>query len=265
MEGLLPCEVQDCSIQVTWSWAIQEIHPRPSEQLRIARGNSGRSWRCKAMTRTRVDCCVLLRATKQRRAVSLATMGSIPINSMHSACFEQKGSGGIPPDPPVSVAPVSIVTVADEIKQLVQMVSLDVWISWQRYSQTSLTSHDSILSSPTGSRRPQSSQWQTQVRLRALTTIVQWLRHPPFVKWLEKLAIAHINPSLPASIDPLQFAYRRNRFIANSTPLAPNSSLEHLDNKDSYISTNNVFNSRTLSKLISKLLYLYHRILNFEP
>eukprot|EP00061_Rhincodon_typus_P003049 g19157.t1 len=55
------------------------------------------------------------------------------------------------------------------------------------------------------------------------------------MKCFERLVMAHINSSLPACLDPLQFAYRHNRSTVAAISLALHSSLEHLDNKDTYI------------------------------
>eukprot|EP00061_Rhincodon_typus_P006050 g26269.t1 len=49
---------------------------------------------------------------------------------------------------------------------------------------------------------------------------------------IPRLVMAHINSSLPACLDPLQFAYRRNRSTAITSSPALHSSLKHLDNKD---------------------------------
>eukprot|EP00061_Rhincodon_typus_P007828 g29910.t1 len=40
---------------------------------------------------------------------------------------------------------------------------------------------------------------------------------------------------LQSRLDPLQFAYRHNRSTENATSLTLHSSLEHLDNKDTYV------------------------------
>ena len=69
--------------------------------------------------------------------------------------------------------------------------------------------------------------------------------------------MAQINSSLPDYLDPLQFAYRHNRSTADVISLALHSTLEHLDNKDTYvrllfIDYSSAFNT-ILTKLISKL------------
>eukprot|EP00061_Rhincodon_typus_P002974 g18968.t1 len=77
------------------------------------------------------------------------------------------------------------------------------------------------------------------------------------MKCLERLDMAHINSSLPACLDHLQFAWC-NRSTADTISLALHSSLVHLDNKDTYVSLllieyNSAFNSMSRFRLISKL------------
>eukprot|EP00061_Rhincodon_typus_P003690 g20723.t1 len=55
------------------------------------------------------------------------------------------------------------------------------------------------------------------------------------MKCFKRLVMAHINSSLPTCLNPLQFAYRHNRSTEDAISLALHSSLEHLDNKDTYI------------------------------
>eukprot|EP00061_Rhincodon_typus_P013670 g40192.t1 len=55
------------------------------------------------------------------------------------------------------------------------------------------------------------------------------------MKCFERLVMGHTNCSLPACLDPLQFAYQHNRSTQDAISLALYSSLEHLDNKDTYI------------------------------
>eukprot|EP00061_Rhincodon_typus_P010873 g35484.t1 len=78
------------------------------------------------------------------------------------------------------------------------------------------------------------------------------------MKCFERLVMAHINSSLPARLDPLQFAHRPNGSTADAVSLALHSSLKHLDSKDIYVrlQLNNysfTFNTIIPSKLISKL------------
>eukprot|EP00061_Rhincodon_typus_P007484 g29226.t1 len=100
----------------------------------------------------------------------------------------------------------------------------------------------------------------------ALTSVI--------MKCFKRLAIAHINPSLPTCLNPQQFAYRPNRSTADPISLALHSSLEHLDHKDTYIRLlfvdySSAFNTIIPARLISKLRdlglgsALYNWILSF--
>eukprot|EP00061_Rhincodon_typus_P006828 g27871.t1 len=78
------------------------------------------------------------------------------------------------------------------------------------------------------------------------------------MKSFERLVMAHINSNLPTCLDPLQFASWCNRFTVDSISLALHSSLELLDNKDTYIRLllidySSTFNTLIQTKLISKL------------
>eukprot|EP00061_Rhincodon_typus_P003781 g20944.t1 len=76
------------------------------------------------------------------------------------------------------------------------------------------------------------------------------------MKCFEKLVMAHINSSLPACLNSLQFAYRRNRSTVDAISLAQHSSLEHLDIKDThvrflFVDYSSAFNTIIPSRLIS--------------
>eukprot|EP00061_Rhincodon_typus_P008387 g30945.t1 len=84
----------------------------------------------------------------------------------------------------------------------------------------------------------------------ALTSII--------MKCFERPLMAQINSSLPACLNPLQFAYRCNRSMVDTISLALHSSQEHLDNKGTYvrllfIDYSSTFNTIIPSRLISKL------------
>eukprot|EP00061_Rhincodon_typus_P013678 g40203.t1 len=64
------------------------------------------------------------------------------------------------------------------------------------------------------------------------------------MKCFKGLVMARINSSLPTCFDPRQFTYRHNRSTADAT------SLEHLDNKDTYIGLLLVNYSSTFSTII---------------
>eukprot|EP00061_Rhincodon_typus_P004239 g22092.t1 len=61
----------------------------------------------------------------------------------------------------------------------------------------------------------------------ALTSII--------TKYFKRLVMALISSSLPTCFNPLQFAYQHNRSTEDAIFLALHSSLEHLDNKDTYV------------------------------
>eukprot|EP00061_Rhincodon_typus_P004523 g22800.t1 len=55
------------------------------------------------------------------------------------------------------------------------------------------------------------------------------------MKCFNRLAVDHINSSLPTCLDPLQFAFRRNTSTEDAISLALHSSLERVDNEDTYV------------------------------
>ncbi len=58
---------------------------------------------------------------------------------------------------------------------------------------------------------------------------------PIFSKCFEKLIRDHICSVLPASLDPLQFAYRRNRSTDDAIAFTLHTALSHLENKNTYV------------------------------
>jgi hypothetical protein len=73
-----------------------------------------------------------------------------------------------------------------------------------------------------------------------------------------RLVMAHINSTIPATLDPLQFAYRPNRSIDNAISIALHTALTHLDKRNTYvrmlfIDFSSAFNTIVPSKLITKL------------
>ncbi|KAF7654793.1 hypothetical protein LDENG_00064790, partial [Lucifuga dentata] len=81
---------------------------------------------------------------------------------------------------------------------------------------------------------------------------------PIITKCLEQLVLAHLKSCLPPTLDPHQFAYRRNRSTEDAVSTALHSVLSHLDNKDIYarmlfIDFSSAFNTVIPSKLITKL------------
>ncbi len=81
---------------------------------------------------------------------------------------------------------------------------------------------------------------------------------PVVMKCFERLVKPHITTSLPPSLDPLQFAYRRNRSKEDTIATTMHSILSHLDNKDTYarvlyIDFSSAFNTIVPQRLVEKL------------
>ncbi len=55
---------------------------------------------------------------------------------------------------------------------------------------------------------------------------------PIFSKCFESLSEDYICSVLPASLDPLQFAYRRNRSTDDAIAFTLHTALSHLENKE---------------------------------
>jgi hypothetical protein len=75
------------------------------------------------------------------------------------------------------------------------------------------------------------------------------------MKCFERLVMAHINSILP---DPLQIAYRPIRATDDAISIALNTSLSHLDKRNTYVTmlfidSSSVFNTIVPTKLITKL------------
>ena len=71
------------------------------------------------------------------------------------------------------------------------------------------------------------------------------------MKCFERLAMAHINPSIPETLDPLQFAYRPNRSTDDAVSIALHTALSHLNKRNTYvrmlfIDYSSAFNNRAL-------------------
>ncbi len=96
---------------------------------------------------------------------------------------------------------------------------------------------------------------------------------PIFSKCFERLIRDHTCSVLPASLDPLQFAYRSNRSIDNAIAFTLHTALSHLENKNTYVSLLFVdfssFNTIVPATLVAKLQslglnrFLCSWILNF--
>ena len=54
------------------------------------------------------------------------------------------------------------------------------------------------------------------------------------LKCFERLIMAHINTIILETLDPLQFAYRANRFTDDTISIALHTALSHLDERNTY-------------------------------
>uniref|UniRef100_A0A9J8C8P2 Reverse transcriptase domain-containing protein n=2 Tax=Cyprinus carpio carpio TaxID=630221 RepID=A0A9J8C8P2_CYPCA len=84
---------------------------------------------------------------------------------------------------------------------------------------------------------------------------------PIIAKCFERLVASHLKSCLPATLDPIQFAYRRNRSTEDAISTALHSALTHLDSQNThvrmlFIDFSSAFNTVIPSKLISKLSQL---------
>ena len=78
------------------------------------------------------------------------------------------------------------------------------------------------------------------------------------MKCFERMVMAHINTIIPETLDPLQFAYRPNRSTDDAISIALNTTLSHLDKRNTYvrmlfIDYSSEFNTIVSLKLITKL------------
>ena len=78
------------------------------------------------------------------------------------------------------------------------------------------------------------------------------------MKCFERVVLAHIQSSIPDTLDPLQYAYRPNRSTSDAITAVLHCSLSHLENKDSYIMMlfvdySSAFNTVIPHKLTHKL------------
>ena len=84
----------------------------------------------------------------------------------------------------------------------------------------------------------------------ALTSVI--------MKYSERLVKDHITATLPATLDPLQFAYCPNRSTDDTIANALHTALFHLDKRNTYvrmlfIDYSSAFNTIVPSKIINKL------------
>ncbi len=81
---------------------------------------------------------------------------------------------------------------------------------------------------------------------------------PIFSKCFEKLVKDYICSVLPASLDPLQFAYRSNRSTDDAIAFTLHTALSHLENKNTYVRMlfvdySSAFNTIVPATLVAKL------------
>ena len=55
------------------------------------------------------------------------------------------------------------------------------------------------------------------------------------MKCFERLVVAHINTIIPETLDPLQFAYHPNRSTDDTISIELNTTLSHLDKRNSSV------------------------------
>ncbi|KAI5616338.1 gastrula zinc finger protein XlCGF28.1-like [Silurus asotus] len=84
---------------------------------------------------------------------------------------------------------------------------------------------------------------------------------PIVMKCFERLVLAHLNYSLPSTLDSHQFAYCSNRSTEDAVSMKLNSVLTHLKNKNTYarmlfVNFSSAFNTIIPSKFIAKLVDL---------
>ncbi len=84
---------------------------------------------------------------------------------------------------------------------------------------------------------------------------------PIFSKCFEKLVREHICSVLPASLDPLQFAYRSNRSTDDAIAFTLHIAFSHLENKNTYVRMlfvdySSPFNTIVPATLVAKLQIL---------
>ena len=84
---------------------------------------------------------------------------------------------------------------------------------------------------------------------------------PILMKCFERLVMSHIKSSLPATLDPYQFAYRAKRSTEDAICSALHPALTHLDTTDSYVRMlfldfSSAFNTIIPQQLICKLVQL---------
>ncbi len=101
----------------------------------------------------------------------------------------------------------------------------------------------------------------SDLTLEKITCLNDWrpvALTPIFSKCFEKLIRDHICSVRPASLDPLQFAYRSNRSTDDVIAFTLHTALSHLENKTTYVRIlfvdySSAFNTIVLATLVAKL------------
>ncbi len=100
-----------------------------------------------------------------------------------------------------------------------------------------------------------------QINKNKITCLNDWrlvALTPIFSKCFEKLIRNYICSVLPASLDPLQFAYRSNRSTDDTIAFTLHTALSHLENKYTYVRMlfvdySSAFNTIVPATLVAKL------------
>ncbi|KAI3368442.1 hypothetical protein L3Q82_025454 [Scortum barcoo] len=84
---------------------------------------------------------------------------------------------------------------------------------------------------------------------------------PIVMKCFERLVMAHIKDCVDATVDPHQYAYRKNRSTEDAISSVVHTALTHLENKDSYVRLlfvdfTSAFNTIIPQTLVQKLTTL---------
>ncbi len=108
---------------------------------------------------------------------------------------------------------------------------------------------------------PENVLYSSKLRCIIITCLNDWrpvALTPIFSKCFEKLVRDYICSVLPASLDPLQFAYRSNRSTDDAIAFTLHTALSHLENKNTYVRMlfvdySSAFNTIVHATLVAKL------------
>eukprot|EP00061_Rhincodon_typus_P007252 g28771.t1 len=182
--------------------------------------------------------------------------------------FEQKASGAVTPDPvasdtlvpTVTTAAIRSVSLGDNPRKVMDpdgvpvqalsscvdrpaMVLTDIFnLSLRQAEVPTRFKKSTIIPAP----KKTHAMCLNDNRPMALTSII--------MKCFERLVMTHVNSSIPACLDPLQLTYQCNRSTKDAISLALQSSLEHLDKKDTYVRLLLIDNCSTFNTIIPSRL-----------